>query len=217
VFETQPRPIPVDIPIEVPRKEGAPALVMPPARTPAPTAAASGAPNSPLTAAPNDVITESREEAGREVVATPAAPIAPAVQAAPKPEAKPAIKPPVAAAAQGPAKPESKPDSKPTAKPAESNGDSARARALLEGKPSAAAAESGRFIVQVGAFADAAAAHETRLKVEKLGMKTYTQVASTSAGNRIRVRVGPFANRTEADKAMARAKGAGLSAVVLTL
>ena len=32
VFETQPRPIPVDIPIEIPRKEGAAPLVMPPAR-----------------------------------------------------------------------------------------------------------------------------------------------------------------------------------------
>ncbi|HWH82403.1 MAG TPA: SPOR domain-containing protein, partial [Burkholderiaceae bacterium] len=41
VFETQPRPIPVDIPIEVPRKDGAPPLVMPPARGTAPTAASS--------------------------------------------------------------------------------------------------------------------------------------------------------------------------------
>ena len=32
LFETQPRPIPVDIPIEIPRKEGAPPLVMPAAR-----------------------------------------------------------------------------------------------------------------------------------------------------------------------------------------
>jgi DedD protein len=34
VFETQPRPIPVDIPIEVPRKDGAPPLVMPTMRPP---------------------------------------------------------------------------------------------------------------------------------------------------------------------------------------
>ncbi|MBC8058163.1 MAG: SPOR domain-containing protein, partial [Rhizobiales bacterium] len=97
--------------------------------------------------------------------------------------------------------------------------DGARARALLEGKPAVvvAAADAGRFVVQVGAFADASAARETRLKVEKLGLKTYTQVASTAAGERIRVRVGPFGTRDEADKAMARAKGAGLNAVVLTL
>ena len=61
--------------------------------------------------------------------------------------------------------------------------------------------------MQVGAFADAEAARETRQKVEKLGLKTYTQVAQTSAGKRIRVRVGPFASRDEADAALAKAQG----------
>lgn len=210
VFETQPRPIPVDIPIEVPRKEGAPALVMPPARTSPTPAATSAVARAPDAGAPHDVITESREEAGREVAAASATtPSAPAVQATPKPEAEPALKQPAAAAAGVSQRPESR--------PAVTSADGARARALLDGKPTDVATDSGRFIVQVGAFADAAAAHETRLKVEKLGMKTYTQVASTSAGNRIRVRVGPFGNRAEADKAMVKAKGAGLSAVVLTL
>ena len=82
----------------------------------------------------------------------------------------------------------------------------------------AAAAPAGqRFIVQVGAFADAAAARETRQKVEKLGLKTYTQVANTASGSRIRVRVGPFASRDAADAALAKAKSAGLAAVVMTL
>jgi len=71
--------------------------------------------------------------------------------------------------------------------------------------------------VQVGAFADAAAAHETRVKAEKLGLKTYTQVAATSSGTRIRVRLGPFTSRADADKALAKARAAGLTAVVLTL
>jgi DedD protein len=69
----------------------------------------------------------------------------------------------------------------------------------------------------VGAFADAEAARETRKSVEKLGLKTYTQVAQTSTGNRIRVRVGPFTSRGEAESALAKAKAAGLSAVLLTL
>jgi DedD protein len=90
--------------------------------------------------------------------------------------------------------------------------------ALLDGGvPAKAAAPTGRFVVQVGAFADAGAAHLTRVKVEKLGLKTYTQVASTSAGKRIRVRLGPFATREQAEKARAKAAGAGLTAVVLTL
>jgi DedD protein len=74
-----------------------------------------------------------------------------------------------------------------------------------------------RFVVQVGAFADAEAARESRKNVEKLGLKTYTQVAQTASGNRIRVRVGPFATRAEAEAALAKAKAAGLNAVLLTL
>jgi DedD protein len=207
VFETQPRPIPVDIPIEVPRKEGAPALVMPAARPTATNSSASAVTAAPVADASADVITESREDAGKQL----AVPVAPPPAAASKPEVKPPSKPPAAAAAVEP-----KPDARPEAAPA---GDGARARALLEGKPSAATSAAGtaRFVVQVGAFADASAARETRLKVEKLGLKTYTQVASTASGNRIRVRVGPFGTRDEADRAMAKAKGAGLSAVVLTL
>jgi DedD protein len=56
-----------------------------------------------------------------------------------------------------------------------------------------------------------------RLKVEKLGLKTYAQVAETAQGHRIRVRVGPFASRDEAEKAQAKIKAAGEQAVVLTL
>lgn len=221
VFETQPRPIPVDIPIELPRRDGAPALVMPPARVPAATPAASAVSSAVQPAAsaayapqtPSAVITESREEAGREVggsvtAAPPAMVASPAVRSGVKPPVKPASAT-VADAPLPPANHQPAPGPAPT--------DGARARALLDGKPTAAAVQSGRFVVQVGAFADPGAARETRLKVEKLGLKTYTQVASTTAGNRIRVRVGPFGTRDEADKAMAKARGAGLSAVVLTL
>ena len=91
-----------------------------------------------------------------------------------------------------------------------------RARALLEGRP-AGSDDGQRFVVQVGAFAEAEAARETRQKVEKLGLKTYTQVAQTPAGSRIRVRIGPFASRDEADAVLARTRAAGVTAVVLKL
>lgn len=80
-----------------------------------------------------------------------------------------------------------------------------------------APATSQRMVVQVGAFADAAAARELRGKVEKLGLKTYTQEVDTAAGRRIRVRVGPFENRAEADQAAARLRQAKLPAAVLVL
>ena len=84
--------------------------------------------------------------------------------------------------------------------------------------PAAAADVSGvRFVVQVGAFADAASAQLMRAKAQKLGLKTYTQVTETAAGNRVRVRVGPFATREAAELALAKAKAGGLSAVVLAL
>lgn len=199
VFETQPRPIPVDIPIEIPRKDGAPALPMPPAR---PAATRASAPLAlPRQEAPQQVGVEAAREA-----------TAPASAAVPKPAA-PSVEPPQKTVS------ETRP---PAAAPAPAP-ESARAKALLEGKeatkPVATAAKSdaGRFVVQVGAFADAAAAREMRAKVEKLGLKSYMQVVETSGGNRTRVRAGPFDSRDEAEKALAKAKAAGLNAVVLTL
>jgi len=71
--------------------------------------------------------------------------------------------------------------------------------------------------VQVGAFADPAKLAEARHKLEKLGLKTYTQVVTADGAKRTRVRVGPFATKAEADKAAARIKAAGLPAAILTL
>ncbi|MBX3608175.1 MAG: SPOR domain-containing protein [Piscinibacter sp.] len=198
VFETQPRPIPVDIPIEIPRKENAPVLALPPARKVEQAASTpAAAPREPETAG----------DAARNAAPTPSAPAAPVI-ASPAPAAPEASKKPAA-------------ESRPPAAPAVA--EAARARALLEGKDVAAApkpdasGDGARFVVQVGAFADAAAARETRSKVEKLGLKSYTQVVETASGSRIRVRAGPFGSRDEADKALAKAKAAGLNAVVLTL
>ncbi len=64
--------------------------------------------------------------------------------------------------------------------------------------------------MQVGAFADVFAANEVRRKLEGIGLKTYTQAVNTKDGQRIRVRVGPFTSRDEAQKAADRAKKSGL-------
>jgi len=219
LFETQPRPIPVDLPIEIPRKEG-----MPPLQLPAPRVAAAPAASRPAPAPPASapLIEERAADAGREVpppVAVASSSAVPA-SAARKPAEKPAAEKPAVAkpAADKPAA-DSAAAKPATSPPAE---DAARAQALLEGKDtksaSAAATDAaGRFIVQVGAFAEPTAAREARLKVEKLGLKTYTQVVETDAGKRIRVRVGPFGTRDEADKAASKIKSAGLASAVLTL
>ena len=208
VFETQPRPIPVDLPIEIPRRDALPPLAMPPPRStaarPAASASESAAPTSaaaatqrPAARGNEGVMTESSAEAGREIPAPRATARASAPAETPRRAAS-------AAVAAAPPAPGTRAD------------DGERARALLEGR-AASAAEEARYVVQVGAFADAEAARETRKNVEKLGLKTYTQVAQTSGGSRIRVRVGPFTSRGDAEAALAKAKAAGMNAVLLTL
>jgi DedD protein len=210
VFDTQPRPIPVDIPIEIPGKGTVKPLVVPapatataPAATPKP--AEKVAANASL--APKEEIVSSNP-APAQAASAPAA-IKNEAKPQPKPEPKPEVKP------------VAKPEPKPAAKPAAS-GDDARAAALLNGTPPpaakpAAADADGRFVVQVGAFSDVAKAREARLKVEKAGLKTYTQVAETKDGKRIRVRVGPFASKAEAEKAASKIKTLDLPAAILTL
>lgn len=192
LFETQPRPIAVNIPIEIPRKDGAPAPTLPPALPMAAASAAVVADAEPPTGGPRPAeITERAGEQGRELPAS-----------APR------------AAASSPAAPKPAPaPSKAAAKPAADN--SARAQALLDGQPASAA--SARVVVQVGAYTEPDKLRDARKKLEGLGFKTYTQVVEGAGAKRTRVRVGPFATRAEADKAAARIKATGLPVAILTL
>ena len=237
LFDTQPRPIPVDIPIEIPdRGHVAPLMV------PGDTAADKPVQPSGSTS----VSAHASLDKGEEVFES-STPIAPP-RAAPMPPVPPLMSPPAAAPvkveppkpapvkpepkAETPVKPkpepkpESKPEPKPEPKPkAEPKpepkveakpkvDEAARARALLEGRP-AAQAESERMVVQVGAFGDADKAREVRAKLEGAGLKAFTQTVSTKDGQRTRVRVGPYNSRAEAEKAAARVKGLGLPASVI--
>ena len=247
LFETQPRPVAVDIPIEIPGKNAVKPLTVPapsvatsplPAKVPVPApdttvAAASPVPaeeiypskpvSPPANTASSAVKKEVKTEARQDAKVDTKAEIKPKAEPRPEPkvEAKPA---PVA-------------ESKPAAKPAASGDDGARAAALLSGvaavqqpsktlespKPAvveeskAASAETkGRMVVQVGAFADAAKADETRRKLEKAGLTTYIQVADTKDGKRIRVRVGPFASKAEAEKAVNKIRSLDLPVAILS-
>ena len=191
LFDSQPRPVPVDIAIEIPSRSAI-------------------KPGSPIPAVPS---------AG--TVAPPAAPVAAAEPAPAQPvpaqaslEAKEEIVPSKAPSAAAPAVPE--PAAKPKAGAERSDGE--RARELLEGKPGAQAAGSeARVVVQVGAYGDLSKAREVRQKLEKAGLKTYTQIIDTKEGKRTRVRVGPFANRAEAEQALAKIKALDLPASILVL
>jgi DedD protein len=182
LFETQPRPIPVDIPIEIPSRDGAPPLAMPPPKVAAHTGSAAAA---PAARAPASSVPASAAEPRVELTKPDAA----AKEVPPKPVAAP---PPAPKPAAEPAKPAPEP-----------------------AKPAAEAA--GRFVVQVGAFAEASAVREARARLEKIGLASYTQVVETSNGPRTRVRLGAYGSREEAEKAAARLKAAGLPGAVLTL
>jgi DedD protein len=214
LFDTQPRPVAVDIPIDIPDRTKVRPLALPRAESqgavaPAPAPQPAPAPAVAVAvAAPEAAVAKPQDKPAPvpAVVPEPAAPVA-------KPQPRPEPKPPVKAET---AKPHVVADS--TATPTTDDG--AKARALLDGKPPSGTpptAADGRFVVQVGAFADPAKARETRLRVEKAGLKTYTNVAETRDGKRIRVRVGPFANRGEADRAAEKIKGLDLPAAILTL
>lgn len=154
VFETQPRPVPMDLPIVIPAQDAPAKHAVAPAALPAslPSAASLEPPASPRLAA----------------ASTPGEP--PLERATTQPE-----------------------------------------RTVPAPKAEA------RFVVQVGAFADKSSAQAARRKLEARGLKTYAQVVQTGEGERIRVRLGPFGDRAEADKAAAAAKAAGLAGSVLTL
>lgn len=221
LFDSQPRPVAVDIPISIPDRDKVKPLV-----TPAPASEALTAPPGPATstnhtstvASTQTPTTPSATTAG----VTPApGPALPASSLAPDPKAsatKPATPTPATSAISATGTATVAPGS---AKP----GDEARARALLEGRQDPAKSASGkasapeqiRIVLQVGAFADVAKARDVRRKLEKSGLKTYTQVVETSEGKRIRVRLGPYTERGRADKDAEKIKALDLPVTYLTL
>ena len=215
LFDTQPRPIAVDIPIEIPGKNAVKPLVMP-AKPEAATPAASANAPSPVpavaksSAVPPAAMAVPDKAASAAGLGTKEEISTEKRAAVPVPSVQTAIKKEATATQSG---------SRNTAAD-----DGVRARALLNDQGAPPAAASGvsapgedRVVVQVGAFADAGKAREARIKLEKAGLKTYTQVAETPAGKRTRVRVGPFATKAEAEKAASKIRSLDLPAAILTL
>ncbi len=199
LFDTQPRPVSVDIAVDIPDRASAKPLVD--TSTPKPLSASAGLDAKEEVV---DTKSEAKPEAKAEIkpevaVAAGAAAVAAVV---PKTEAKPEpVKAEVKSEAKTDAKTEAKADTKvdtKTAKPTDSK-------------------DAGRFVVQAGTFSDETKLRETRSKLEKAGISTYTQVIEGKDGRRVRVRVGPFSSRDEADKVARKIKQLSLQPQVLTL
>jgi DedD protein len=96
-------------------------------------------------------------------------------------------------------KPEVKAEAKPPNKPAQKH----------EVKPSPPAhltAGDESFVVQLGAFSNAANARTLQKKLQDNRFKAYTELVKNAGGDRTRVRVGPYASREAAEKARERLK-----------
>jgi cell division septation protein DedD len=85
----------------------------------------------------------------------------------------------------------------------------ARAAAVASSAP-----ESGKYLINVGLFADANNARNAYVKLKDAGLPALSQEVKSSKGTRTRVRVGPFESQPEADSAAERIRVLQLDAAV---
>ncbi|MFZ6801994.1 SPOR domain-containing protein [Undibacterium sp. Di24W] len=110
----------------------------------------------------------------------------------------------------------------------ENKDDAARALALLEGralppdelknttKPTPQTANAaGSFTVQVAALNSPEKIRELQVKLKAANINSYTQKITTKTGEVSRIRVGPFANKAEAEKMRAKLVKLGLNGTLL--
>lgn len=210
LFETTPRPLPVNTPILVP--EGTPARavtgsVPAPAARPTPTLPPPDAGNEVPVVAAAAPASAASPTAPSAAPPQPAAPVKLAVMT-PTPGGDSASSPGVLTPPKRTA-PRADPPVAASAAPQVST------PARMASSPALAA--TGRFVVQVGAYNDVERLKAARQKLEKMGLKTFTQDVETPSGKRTRLRVGPWSNRAEAEAAAAKLKAAGMQANILAL
>lgn len=232
VFDSEPKPALHKIAVEIPSKDtpfsaSTPVPARPTLNEPAqaaidPTEEIVGnptAPNSPATP-PNSVTTDIKTVVAGAAVKPTLAP-APAVTGkVPEVKLAPAAKKidaPAVAATPAPVagKTENKKDRR---------DDEARALALLEGREPPApeqkaevSSKAGSFAIQVAALNSSAKVKELQNSLKAAQIQSYTQKVITKTGEVSRVRVGPFANKAEAEKMRAKLVKLGLNASLIPL
>jgi DedD protein len=211
VLDSEPKPLASDIAIQIPSKDK---LSLTPALS-------QDAVNN---AAVKSAAKETQEQVERAATEKAAAEQAAQEKAAAKPaEAPVALKPEPKLEAKAEPKTEPKADTKvvevpkekPAAKPpvAKPEGDdAARALAILEGKGADAAGP--KFMINVVALATPERITEAQEKLKAAGFKPTIQKVPTEAGERTRVRVGPF-GKDEAEKVRVRLGRMGFNAVAV--
>ncbi len=185
VLDPEPKPVPDNIPIDIPSEKSkfSPRLTLPP--VPAPE-------NVPLAPPPD--------------AAPSPAPSVPAAGSAKGPDA--AKKEPADAAKADSVRPA------PEAASEEQRARVAlEGKSSAEVLP--APVKGGKFAVQAAATSSEAAAKDLSERLKKAGLPSYTEPVQIAEGTRYRVRLGPYATREEAERVRARLKSLGISANVV--
>ncbi|MFZ6690786.1 SPOR domain-containing protein [Undibacterium sp. SXout20W] len=137
-----------------------------------------------------------------------------------KAETKPDVKTPTKPEQKAELKSDVKSDLKADAAKSVKHGtddDANRAMAILEGKAPAKTAtksndgDHSSYVVQVAALATQEKVDELQSKLKAANIKSYTQKVATSSGDKIRIRIGPFESKEEADKMRAKLVKLGLN------
>lgn len=200
ILDSEPKPLTRDIAIEIPSKD------KPQAQVPA---------KASVSARPNILPPNAALDKGEEI-------IDPDKESFPAPKNQqqqanlsPSIQPEL--------KQESKPEFKAVPKKVEKTAEEDRARALLEGLPeqkadkvkTASEGKNGKFVIQVAALGSQDKVNELQNKLKGAGIKSYTSKVATQSGERIRVRVGPFSSKEEAEKIRAKLVKIGLGGTLV--
>ena len=191
MMDQEPRSASQDIQVSIPDRDADSALSRPIGGERAAADAELAPPPEEQPAAGNAAEPESRPK-------TPAAAPVPPVRLDSRPDPKAEAKPEV----------RTEPKAVVPAIPSAAEAEAARARAALGGQEPAPRGEA--YVVQVGAFGDAAKAARIAADLKKQGLAAYTE----RAGSVTRVRVGPLQGREAADKAAARLKAMGYAAAL---
>jgi DedD protein len=88
--------------------------------------------------------------------------------------------------------------------------------AQLADAAQARAKGEGRYLLQVGAYANESGAATAVERVQATGLRAFTEKIKTDRGDRVRVRVGPFTSRDAAEQARSQLQAAGVQAAMIS-
>ncbi len=233
VFDTQPRPVGLDIAIDIPDKAKT-SVNVPPTPLKSDRKLMSSDKSSPLDA-PNSGKSQSADKVTEPYKSLPEPVIAPVPSTVPAPVASSSSSLSGGAIQDATVASKANASATASARNSEVKNGPLNARTSLDTKeeivsstksPVATAKpttketnpsqKEERYIIQVGAYTDEMKVKDIRDKLEKAGLHTYTQVVEKD-GKKIRIRIGPFTSKEEANRQLQKVRGLNLQPNLLTL